>query len=750
MKKTLNCFYATSLLMIQGFTIKLEKEIIETIRERDENLIKGEEFFIRFETKTKALTKTVFLVRVANRRFLEFLEEYEVTPEFEGVREKILTATPKVKEKIDEKIQILKENIKMQLTIFTDEEWLEDINVETLEVVEAMLLLDSVKCKNKNLIMEIFDLTSSEKRGLLAYLQLNEETTLEDALKNRNNKKFFNKDEEKTINKLKNEMIEEKMSQVEKQELKMVRDKINEKLEEAEGEDNFEKKIEDSKCSEVIKTILRKELKKANRTHHGQEYAGVINYLETVLDLPWTLTEEKDISLTEAKKILDSHHYGLEKVKERILEILAVRKLNKTNQPLILQGPPGVGKSTVAKSIAEALGREFVKISLGGVSAESEIRGHRRTYLGSIPGRIIKALTKAKTLNPVILLDEIDKLGQGGYNGDPASALLEVLDPSQNNNFEDHFIEVPIDLSNVLFIATSNYAEKIPEPLLDRMEMIELELYTVEEKIQIAKKHLINSALKKSGLKVKLVIDDAVIQEIIEGYTMEAGVRELERCFFRITNKLAVEFVNKNFKSKTIKTADLEKYLGPKKFEKKEKDITQSKIGAVNGLAWTAVGGKVLDVQAVGVDSDKTTINATGNLQAVMKESTQVALTYLKTVIGQNLLNKDFYLHFPAAATPKDGPSAGITITTALYSVIYQKPVRQDIAMTGEISILGEVLPIGGVKEKVSGAYRLGIKEIILPKRNELDTKEIAKEIRDDLTIHFVETFDEVKAIVFK
>lgn len=367
-----------------------------------------------------------------------------------------------------------------------------------------------------------------------------------------------------------------------------------------------------------------------------------------------------------------------------------------------------------------------------------------------MPGRVAKALTKAKTLNPVILLDEIDKLGQGGYNGDPASALLEVLDPSQNNHFEDHFIEVPIDLSNVLFIATSNEAEKIPGPLLDRMEMIELELYTVEEKIQIAKKHLINNALEKSGLKIKLAIEDLAIQEIIEGYTMEAGVRELQRSFSRITNKLAVEFINKNFKTKTIKSSDLEKMLGPKKFEKKEKDITEMKIGAVNGLAWTSVGGKVLDVQAVGIDSEKPTISSTGNLKEVMKESTQVAMTYLKTVTGKDLLNKDFYLHFPAAATPKDGPSAGITIATALYSVIHQKQVRQDIAMTGELSILGEVLPIGGVKEKVSGAYRLGIKEIILPKKNELDAKEISKEIRGDIKLHFVETFDEVKAIVFR
>ena len=410
-------------------------------------------------------------------------------------------------------------------------------------------------------------------------------------------------------------------------------------------------------------------------------------------------------------------------------------------------------KSSIAKSIAAAMGREFVKVSLGGVNGESEIRGHRRTYVGAMPGMLVKGLIKAKSSNPLMLLDEIDKLGQGGYNGDPASALLELLDQSQNTNFKDHFVEHELDFSNVMFIATSNYISNVPAPLLDRMELIELEMYTVEEKIEISKQHLIKEALVNVGLetKVNFKISDSVIEKIIESYTVEAGVRELQRQFARIANKLAVRYLTKEFKTITITDKNLVEFLGPVKFRKEEIDTTAKKIGSVNGLAWTAVGGCTLDVQAVTLKTTGVTaLSTTGNLKAVMKESTEVAFNYLKTQFDEaELKGKTFHLHFPAGATPKDGPSAGITIATALYSAMTEKKVRQDIAMTGEISIFGEVLPIGGVKEKVSGAFKQGIKEIILPEQNRLNAEEISKEIKDQVKLHFVKTFDEVKAIVF-
>ena len=396
------------------------------------------------------------------------------------------------------------------------------------------------------------------------------------------------------------------------------------------------------------------------------------------------------------------------------------------------------------------MGREFVKVSLGGVNGESDIRGHRKTYVGAMSGRIIKGLIKAGCNNPVMLLDEIDKLAPGGYNGDPASALLELLDPSQNKEFQDHYIENEVDFSKVMFIATANYLNQIPEALLDRMELIELEQYTLEEKIEISKQHLIKNALKDTGLtNVKIKITDELISKIIEEYTREAGVRELQRQFAKICNKLAVRYLSKPFKTLTITAQLIEELLGTILYRKEEKDITAKKVGSVNGLAWTAVGGRTLDVQAITLKTEgKGGLSTTGNLKTVMKESTEVAYNFLKTQLSE-LDGKNFHLHFPAGATPKDGPSAGITIATALYSAATNKKVRQNVAMTGEISIFGEVLPIGGVKEKVSGAFKQGIKEVILPEQNRLDAEKIAKEIRDQVVIHFVKTFDEVKTIVF-
>ena len=741
------CFYSNVLLITAGVKINLKESLKNHILQREPVLKKELEengytdFFLRYFKKNGKITETAILCRIEGDNLIG-LEAY-TTKDGQANEIEAVLKKPEyiISKKIDdEQIETINEDYKK--------------NGSELEVlksnsyVDFVFFLDRTLSVNKDNIIEIIDLKVKEKKEILESIRVGQYKNLDNYFETGKN---FTKEEQRKIAELKSEIIEKKEESFEKTELRILRDKIDKKLNDEDEEDEtvLEKKIEASKAPEEIKKKLKKELRKAKRVGQGPEYATSISYVEECLLLPWE-TKEEETTLEKAKEILDSTHYGLDKVKERILEILAIKKLRKTNPTILLGGAPGVGKTTVAASIAKALGREFVKISLGGVSDEAEIRGHRKTYVGAMCGMIMKGLQKASTRNPVVLLDEIDKITKTG-KGDPEAALLEVLDPGQNKNFKDHFVEFEYDLSECLFICTANYLERVSEPLLDRAEIIDLEMYTLEEKVEIAKRHLIAKALKETGLEnIKLNLDEETIKEIIEKYTREAGVRELERCFLTICSKLAVEFIKKEFKAKTIKIKDLEKYLGNEKFQKREKDTKLRKIGAVNGLAWTQVGGKVLDVQAVGLKTTSTpSVKATGNLQNVMKESTEVALTFLKTISTEEEIKKDFYLHFPAAATPKDGPSAGITIATALYSVIHQKPVRQDIAMTGEISILGEILPIGGVKEKVSGAYKLGIKEIILPKLNELDAKEISKEIRNDIKIHFVETFEEAKNIIF-
>ena len=517
-------------------------------------------------------------------------------------------------------------------------------------------------------------------------------------------------------------------------------------------------RLKNADIPKEVREKLEVEVKKLSKMQPFSAESSVIrNYIEAVLDLPWNSQTDDALDLKKASEILERDHYGLKDAKEKVLDYLAVKKLNPSMNGVILclAGPPGIGKTSLVKSIAESMGRKFVRVSLGGVRDEAEIRGHRRTYVGSMPGKIMKAMKEAGTNNPVMLLDEIDKMSND-FKGDPASAMLEVLDPEQNKNFEDHYIDMPFDLSKVFFVATANDLRNVSAPLRDRMDILQLSSYTEFEKLHIAQKFLLKQAQRENGLaNIDIKIPDRVMFKLIDEYTREAGVRNLKREIINICRKLAREVVEKDIKKFNLKTADLEKYLGKAKFRPEKSRKAVGKIGVVNGLAWTAVGGVTLDVQ--GVDTPgKGEVTLTGTLGNVMKESASVAMTYVKANLKKYPpKDKDFFkdrtihLHFPEGATPKDGPSAGITITTAIVSVLTNKKVRQDIAMTGEITITGDVLAIGGVREKVIGAHRAGIKEVILPEDNRVDTDEIPDELKSTMKIHFAKTYDDVSKLVF-
>ena len=517
-------------------------------------------------------------------------------------------------------------------------------------------------------------------------------------------------------------------------------------------------RLKNADIPKEVREKLEVEVKKLSKMQPFSAESSVIrNYIEAVLDLPWNSQTNDALDLKKASEILERDHYGLKDAKEKVLDYLAVKKLNPSMNGVILclAGPPGIGKTSLVKSIAESMGRKFIRVSLGGVRDEAEIRGHRRTYVGSMPGKIMKAMKEAGTNNPVMLLDEIDKMSND-FKGDPASAMLEVLDPEQNKNFEDHYIDMPFDLSKVFFVATANDLRNVSAPLRDRMDILQLSSYTEFEKLHIAQKFLLKQAQKENGLaNIDIKIPDKVMFKLIDEYTREAGVRNLKREIVNICRKLAREVVEKNIKKFNLKAADLEKYLGKAKFRPEKSRKAVGKVGVVNGLAWTAVGGVTLDVQ--GVDTPgKGEVTLTGTLGNVMKESASVAMTYVKANLkkyppkDKNFFkDRTIHLHFPDGATPKDGPSAGITITTAIVSVLTNKKVRQDIAMTGEITITGDVLAIGGVREKVIGAQRAGIKEVILPEDNRVDTDEIPDELKSTMKIHFAKTYDDVSKLVF-
>ena len=513
------------------------------------------------------------------------------------------------------------------------------------------------------------------------------------------------------------------------------------------GDDEEERDTlaEQLKAKHMPAEVEEKALKELARTDKmppsSPEYTVIRNYLDWLIDLPWTEETQDTESLSDAQKILDEDHYGLEKVKTRITEYLAVLQLTKSmNAPILcFVGPPGVGKTSIAKSVARALGRKFVRMSLGGVKDEAEIRGHRRTYVGAIPGRIIYAMKQAGSINPVFLLDEIDKVSSD-MRGDPASALLEVLDPEQNAAFRDRFLEVPYDLSKVLFITTANTVETIPEPLLDRMELIELNGYTLDEKKEIAKRYLVPKKMKENGLPEGILelTDDAIVA-VIEGYTMEAGVRNLERQIGSVCRKIAVRYAeNRDMEKQTVTAEMVEELLGVKRYSRDSAHLDGDEVGAATGLAWTSVGGTTLTIE-VSAMPGKGEILLTGKLGDVMKESARAAISYIRAhadrygIAPEAFENTDIHIHVPEGATPKDGPSAGITMATAILSAFTHKAVRKDIAMTGEITLRGKVLPIGGLKEKALAAHRAGIKNIIIPKENERDEAEIPAAVREEL-----------------
>jgi ATP-dependent Lon protease len=515
----------------------------------------------------------------------------------------------------------------------------------------------------------------------------------------------------------------------------------------------IEKKINEVKLSKEAKEKALNEFKKLKSMSPMSAEASVIrNYLEWLLDIPWENFSKEVIDIATAEKILNQDHYGLEKVKDRILEFLAVKKRSKkaTGTILCFVGPPGVGKTSLGKSIARATGREFAKISLGGIRDEAEIRGHRRTYIGSMPGRFIQAMKKTKTSNPIILLDEIDKVGSD-WRGDPSSALLEVLDPEQNSQFNDHYLEVDYDLSNVMFICTGN-TYNIPGPLLDRLEVIEVSGYTEKEKVEIAKKYLVPRKMNKNILKPsEFKLDKASIAKIVRHYTRESGVRGLEKTFDKLFRKLVFQLEKNKSRSKKPFIFDdksIKNFLGPERFTD---SVLEKKnlVGITNGLAWTQVGGDILNIE-VNLSAGKGMINATGKLGDVMKESITAALGYIKSNsvefgVNPKVFDKiDIHLHVPEGAIPKDGPSAGITIFTSLISSLTEIKVKKDIAMTGEITLKGRVLPIGGLKEKLLAAIRYGIKTVIIPKENEKDLIEIQKDIKNKITIKKVEFAREV------
>lgn len=528
---------------------------------------------------------------------------------------------------------------------------------------------------------------------------------------------------------------------------------IQEQLGEEDGEENFNiiNQIMDLKIEEKSREKLLKEADRLAKLPAASQEAFVIkNYLDTVLELPWGKYTKTKISMEKAESILENDHYGLKKVKERILEFLAVHMLNPDikGQIICLAGPPGIGKTSIAKSVAKAMGRKYARVSLGGVRDEADIRGHRKTYVGAMPGRIITALEQAGAADPLILFDEIDKLCSD-MKGDPSSAMLEVLDSEQNTAFRDHYLEVPFDLSKAVFITTANNVGDIPAPLLDRMELIELPSYTAEEKFHIAKEHLVPKQLKEHGLKgTQLKFQDETINDIICFYTREAGVRNLERCIASLCRKAARKIANGEAKRITVKAKELQNWLGMKKYLS-DLTSTADQVGVVNGLAWTSVGGTVMPLEVLVLDGSGK-VEATGSLGEVMKESSKIAISYVRSVADKYGIDsefhtkKDMHIHAPEGAVPKDGPSAGVTMTTAIVSALSGKKVRSDVAMTGEITLHGKVLPIGGLREKSMAAFKAGIKTVIVPIDNKPDLEEIDDAVKDNIKFIFAETLTDV------
>ena len=596
------------------------------------------------------------------------------------------------------------------------------------DFVASSVLIDF---RNKQHVLEMFD---PKKRLVLLNSLLQKEADIIVA-------------EAKIHSKVKERMNDHQKEFFLREQVRAIQEELGEDNDEI---DDYKEQIEASGFPDEVKEKLNKELSRLEKTPFGAAESTVLrNYLDIALELPLGKTTKETADIKRAEKILNDDHDGLDKVKERILEYIAVRQFagDLKNQILCLIGPPGVGKTSVAASIAKALGRKYARVSLGGVRDEADIRGHRKTYVGAMPGRIIDAVVNAKSMNPVIVLDEIDKLASDS-RGDPSSALLEVLDPEQNKYFRDHYIEFPVDLSACMFIATANEYRGIPEPLLDRMEIIEIGTYSRREKIEIAKHHLIPKEMKKHGLtKLEFLLTDKALCDLIDGYTKEAGVRSLEREIASVCRKAAKEIVTRSIKSVKVDSAKLLSYLGKPKIPPETVGNTD-RVGVVNGLAYTLAGGDLLKVEAV-VMPGTGKIELTGSLGDVMKESAHIAVSYVRTIADKFGIDpsfykeKDIHIHFPEGAVPKDGPSAGVTMTCALVSALSGRPVRHEVAMTGEISLHGSVLPIGGLKEKTLAAYKAGVKTVIIPRGNEKDLDEIDKDARESLRFIFSESVEE-------
>ncbi len=540
-----------------------------------------------------------------------------------------------------------------------------------------------------------------------------------------------------------------------REQLRVIREELGEDTSGSDA-DHFTEELKKLKASREVKEKIEKEITRfKNVGNNSSESAVIRGYIETLLELPWDKASKDSTDLKRAEEILDEDHYGMEKVKERVLEFLAVRTLTKKGaSPIIcLAGPPGTGKTSIARSIARALNKKYVRISLGGVRDEAEIRGHRRTYVGAMPGRIAAGMKQAGVKNPLMLLDEVDKVS-GDYKGDTASALLEVLDSEQNSRFQDHYVEIPMDLSEVLFIATANDVQSIPRPLLDRMELIEVSSYTENEKTHIAREHLIAKQMEKNGLKEgQLIISQAALEKLIHSYTREAGVRQLERKIGEVCRKAAREIIEKGKKSVRLTENNLEKYLGKSRYIY-DMANEADEAGIVRGLAWTSVGGDTLQIE-VNCMPGKGEIVLTGQLGDVMKESARAGLSYIRSVSGSYGISRDFFtendihIHIPEGAVPKDGPSAGITMATAMLSAITGIPVYASVAMTGEITLRGRVLPIGGLKEKLLAAKNAGIKTVIVPEKNRRDVEDISQEIKKGLRIVYAEHMKDVIEVAF-
>jgi len=662
-------------------------------------------------------------------RVLEFLDGWP----FMVARVALVETTEESSPEIEARFLQLKERAVQAIQL------LPNVPDELAGVVQAMnspaLLADmvanllDVKNEEKQVVLETFDLKRRLDKVLGLLGERVEVLRLSKEIGDKTRKEFDERQRE--------HVLREQMRQIQKE--------LGEGEETAAEIEELKKAIDAAGMPEDVHKYAVKELKRLRRMGEGSAEGSMLRtYLEWLSELPWRTEPGRAIDIAEARRVLDEDHYGLEKIKRRILEYLAVKKLNPDGKSPILcfVGPPGVGKTSLGQSIARATGRKFQRVALGGTHDEAEIRGHRRTYIGALPGSIIQAIRRAESRTGVLMLDEIDKLGAGGFHGDPSSALLEVLDPEQNSKFRDNYVGVDFDLSKVMFIATANVLDTIPGPLRDRMEVIQLPGYTEEEKLEIARRYLVKRQLEANGLKPEqATLTDAAIKAIIRDYTREAGVRNLEREMGTVLRSAAMKIAEGQAESVTLDASDLHAILGPRKFED-ELALRTALPGVATGLAWTPVGGDILFIETTKVPGSGKLI-LTGQLGDVMKESAQAALTLAKMYSGESLEKTDLHVHVPAGATPKDGPSAGVAMFLALVSLLAGKPVRSDVAMTGEVSLRGLVMPIGGVKEKVLAALRAGIKTVMLPKRNQKDLEDVPAAAREKLEFVWLETVED-------